>query len=372
MKILMLNYEFPPVGGGGGVVSYELAKHYVALGHKVDVVTMGYRGVAAKEMIDGIQIYRVKCWRSREAICHPWEQLTYIISAKIFLRKLMKKNKYDINHTHFVIPTGVIALWLKKKYGLEYILTAHGNDVLFYDVRFTYLYPLLKRPWLKILKAARAVVTPSFFLQNFLQQNIINEIEQPVLDVIHNGVDKEKFPKLPKEKRILIVARLYPDKGVQDILDALHGMNLAGWSVDIVGEGAFRSFLEKKSQNLGLGSIVKFHGWMDNHGRELANLYGWSSIFISASYLESFGVVLLEAQAAGCYVLATNVGGHPEIVPNDHLFEPRNYGQLREKITNAMQLYGITPTALDQKFYWADIALQYEKLLMNKQSAKSA
>ena len=119
LRILMLNYEFPPLGGGASPVSYEIAKGYAKLGHKVDVVTMSYKDLPEKETKDKINIYRVKCLRSKKEICHPWEQLTYIISAKKFLKKHLKNNNYDINHTHFIIPTGVIALWLKKKFGLE-------------------------------------------------------------------------------------------------------------------------------------------------------------------------------------------------------------------------------------------------------------
>jgi len=75
MKILMLNYEFLPLGGGASPVSYEIAKGYAKLGHKVDVVTMGYKNLLNFEIKEGINIYRVKCLRSKKEICHPWEQL---------------------------------------------------------------------------------------------------------------------------------------------------------------------------------------------------------------------------------------------------------------------------------------------------------
>ena len=61
----MLNYEFPPLGGGGSPVSYELVKGYVNHGHSVDVVTMGFRDLPNFERKDGINIYRVKCLRSK-------------------------------------------------------------------------------------------------------------------------------------------------------------------------------------------------------------------------------------------------------------------------------------------------------------------
>ena len=191
LKILMLNYEFPPLGGGASPVSYEIAKGYVKLGHEVDVVTMGYSELPENEIKDGINIYRVKCMRKKKEICQPWEQLSYINSAKKFLRVHMKTHSYDINHTHFIIPTGVLALWMKKKYGLSYIVTSHGSDVLGYNNKraFKYLYPLLKGKWKKIIKEAKFVTTPSQFLQGKIKEitNYGNFI------VIYNGIDEGKF-----------------------------------------------------------------------------------------------------------------------------------------------------------------------------------
>jgi glycosyltransferase involved in cell wall biosynthesis len=191
LKILMLNYEFPPLGGGASPVSYEIAKGYVKLGHSVDVVTMGFSGLQENETKDGINIYRVKCMRKKKEICQPWEQLSYINSAKRFLKEHMKTHSYDINHTHFIIPTGVLALWMKKKYGLSYIVTSHGSDVLGYNNKraFKYLYPLLKGRWKKIIKEAKVVTTPS----EFLQDKIREITKEGNFTVIYNGIDRDKF-----------------------------------------------------------------------------------------------------------------------------------------------------------------------------------
>ena len=104
-RILVLNYEFPPLGGGASSLSHGICKGYVKLGHHVDVVTMNYKGLPYYEVMDGINVYRIKCLRSKKEICHPWEQLSFIINAKKFLKKFLKNKKYDINHTHFIIPT---------------------------------------------------------------------------------------------------------------------------------------------------------------------------------------------------------------------------------------------------------------------------
>ena len=365
LRILMLNYEFPPLGGGASPVSYEIAKGYVKLGHSVDVVTMSYKDLPFDEVKDGINIYRVKCLRSKKEICHPWEQLTYIISAKRFLKEHMKTHSYDINHTHFIIPTGIVALWLKKKYNLPYIITSHGSDVLGYNNKriFKYIYPLVKKQWKEVIKEAKYVTTPSQFLQNKIKEIT----EEGNFIVINNGIDLEKFKPMKKEKRILVVARLFENKGVQDILDALKPLSeelkQKDWKVDIVGEGPYRAFLEKKAKKNNLQDLVIFHGWVDNGSKEMKELYGKASIFISASWFENMSIVLLEALASGCEVIATNVGGNPEVIINkENLFEAEDIKKLSEKIVYAIKNKNKI-NKLDNKFRWKNIIREYEEVL---------
>ncbi len=105
--------------------------------------------------------------------------------------------------------------------------------------------------------------------------------------MIANGIDNRKFKPLKKEKRILIVARLFPNKGVQDILDALKGVDLEGWQVDIVGDGPYRSFLEKKTKEKVISAVKdapavykKLHNVRVN-GKEV--LEDWNWIVIKSS-----------------------------------------------------------------------------------------
>lgn len=366
-RILMLNYEFPPLGGGASPVSYEIAKGYVNLGHKVDVITMDFKGLKEFEVKDGINIYRVKCLRTKKEICHPWEQLTYIISAKKFLKNHLKKHSYDINHTHFIIPTGVISLWLKKHYNLPYIITSHGSDVLGYNKRFKYLYPLLKSPWKKIIKEAKLVITPS----QFLQDEIKKITSEGNFEVIPNGIDPNKFKPMKKENRILVVARLFPNKGVQDILDALNNEELkkqlkkTGWKVDIVGEGPYREFLENKSKENQLTSIVTFHGWIDNNSQQMKEFYGKAKIFISASWFESFGLTLLEAISAGCYPIVSDIPAHKEIVSNtNNLFNKGDAEKLSQVIkSNINQKEKIEIKNFNLRFSQDNINKRYGEVL---------
>jgi glycosyltransferase involved in cell wall biosynthesis len=337
-RILVLNYEFPPLGGGASPVSFELAKKLSETGeYNIDVVTMNYKGLEKYEEVnENFRIHRVKCLRSKKEICHPWEQATYLFSAWFKCKQLLRENKYDICHTHFIIPTGILALRLKQKFGLEYVITSHGSDVLGYNPRFKKLYPFLINLWKKILDNAKTITTPS----NFLKQEILKvykEFSPEKIVVIPNGIEEGKFVPMQKEKYILIVSRLTINKGVQDFIEAVKDVDLQDWKVKIVGEGPYRGELESLVSKYNLKDKVEFLGWVDNKSEKMKELYGKASIFVLASWFENMNMTLLEAMQAGCKIIASNVGGNPEVVGEDSLFEVRNSKELRnllEKMIN--------------------------------------
>jgi glycosyltransferase involved in cell wall biosynthesis len=360
MNILFLNYEFPPLGGGASPVSLEIARGYVRYGHTVDVVTMSYKDLPDHEIIDGINVFRVKSLRSKKEICHPWEQLSYLISARNFLSRRVREVKYDISHTHFIIPTGVLAVWLKRKFGLPYVLTSHGSDVLGYNKRFAMIYPLLKRPWKRIIREAKYVTAPS----DFLIDSIKSITTDGTFKTISNGLDLNRFKSMKKEKRILVVARLFMNKGIQDVIDALRGIEMDDWKVDIVGEGPYRKVLEQKIAEYDLAGTVQLIGWIDNDSARMKELYGKAGIFVSASYFESFGLTVLEALSAGCYPLISDIGGHRYILQdNRFFFQAGNIEDLRGKLQYYMKRkVGRLDMDLDQ-FSWKNVIKQYIALL---------
>ena len=308
MKILVLNYEFLPLGGGASPVSYELAKGYVKLGHKVDVVTMGFKGLLEYEVKDGINIYRVKCLREKKEICHPWEQLSYLISAKRFLRKHLRENRYDVCHCHFIIPTGILALWLKKKFGLEYVVTAHGSDVPNYNPdRFKFLHWFTGAKLREICREAKLVTSPSNYLADLMKK----EIGDCEVRVIPNGIHTDKFKPGKKTKTILSTGRLLKRKGFQYLIKAVSGED-CGFEVHICGDGPMMG--ELKSLAGKSKTKIVFHGWMDNNSKEYKDLLESARIYCLVSENENASISLLEGMSAGCAVVTSDVSGCPETV----------------------------------------------------------
>jgi glycosyltransferase involved in cell wall biosynthesis len=332
----MLNYEFPPLGGGASPVSYEIAKSYVKLDHKVDVVTMHYKDLPYFEKKDGINIYRVKCLRGKKEICHPWEQLTYIWSAKKFLKNHLKNHAYDINHTHFIIPTGIISLWLKKKYHLPYIITSHGSDVPGYNPdRFKFLHkftgPILK----EICKNAKSVTTPSNYLKDLIKNKIDFNLKKKIV-VLPNGARNFYIPRIKKENIIFSSGRLFERKGFQFLIMAFNKLYLKNWKLYILGDGPYKEKLVKLAKN---NKNIIFTGWIDNKNKKYIDVVNKAKIFSLLSQSESQGIVYLEAMSTGCAIIASNITACKETITLDigYLVERENVEEITKKIKTLIE-----------------------------------
>ena len=317
MRILLLNYEYPPLGGGGGHVSHQLARELVKMGHKIDVLTISYKGCKKYEIVDGVKLYRVPSIRQKMDQGQVHEMLIYDLSALVFALRFIKKRNYDLCHAHFIIPTGVVALLIKKLTGLPYIITAHGSDVPGHNpIKFSTLHKFFIPLWKTIIKEAEVVISPS----EHLKEKILANYSKCEVRVIPNGFSAENFHPKKKEKIILLVGRLLKFKGFQYFLEAIKGMDLKGYKVYIAGDGTYRPYLENIIKKMEPGK-VKLLGWVKPD--HLKKLYEKASIFVLPSEVESFGLVLLEAMAARCAVITTDIDSCKEIVGEAGIVVPR-------------------------------------------------
>jgi len=362
MKVLMLSYEFPPLGGGGAKVVYGLTKEIARLGHEIDIVTMGFRGLPRHEMINGTNIYRVPCLRTSESICSTPEMVSYALSAIPMVLRLIKSKHYDINHTHFIFPDGLVSYLLKKITKLPYIITAHGSDVPGYNPdRFRIEHKILSPLWKKIVNDADQLVCLSEALKSLVNKHYSGD----KISVIPNGIDIDRFqPIKNKQKRILIVSRMFERKGIQYFLKALEGLELAH-GINIVGDGPYLQTLKQMVD--GQSKKIKFWGWLPNTSRELKDLYETSSIFVFPSESENFPMVLLEAMAAGLAIITTKNTGCEEVVGDSALLvEPRSpiaTTEALEKLVDnpdfSRELGEAARRRLEENFTWNVVASKY-------------
>jgi hypothetical protein len=110
MRLLFVNYEFPPVGGGAAYASLATARELVAMGHRVDFLTAATPGARQDEDIDGVKVLRVRCHRRSVHDIGLMGALSFVAFAAPRLRTLAKRNRYDAIHYYFGLPTGLLSL----------------------------------------------------------------------------------------------------------------------------------------------------------------------------------------------------------------------------------------------------------------------
>lgn len=381
MNILVLNYEYPPLGGGGAQACRDLAEGMANAGHRVTVVTMGYPGLPAHEMRRGVEIFRLKCLRKKQYACMPWEAYSYILAAERFLQQHLQGRSYDVCHTHFILPTGPVAEWAKDRYRIPYVITAHGSDVEGYN-RKLYLkimHRMLRPSWKRIVRKAYAVAAPSFYLQRFMNR----EMKSRRYIWVSNGIDIEKYQteRSDKTRSVLLMGRMQKSKNFQTVLRAVaeipSGLR-GGWQVDILGDGPYRKKLEDLCASLGIEDCVSFRGWIENGSEEQMGYLRRASVFISASRFENCPMSVLEAVAAGCVPLLSDIEGHRQFFgkgPDKDLyfFAPDDADGLAEKLQKILiQDPGtLEPADVDIHLYDSGtIVRKYLKLLKRAASGE--
>ena len=148
MNILCINHEYPPIGGGGATACKNICEQYVKKGHRVTVVTAQFSEDLKKEGAGDLRIFRLKCKRSKKDSSSFIEMLSFLFAAFRFTKNLAKKEKFDVAHIFFGIPSGPLGLYLKKKYNVPYVVRLGGGDVPGTQKRFKVIYTLLS-PLLK-------------------------------------------------------------------------------------------------------------------------------------------------------------------------------------------------------------------------------
>ena len=195
-----------------------------------------------------------------------------------------------------------------------------------------------------------------------------------VIDVIPNGVDLPRTLRPAREPhegmRILTVSRLIERKGIDTLIEAIAALRIEAVSLDIAGEGPWRARLEKLARDRGIGNRVHFHGFV-KHDR-LARLYSQADVFVLPSRAESCSMALLEAMGMGLPIIATRVGGTPELIENGEnglLTQTDDPGELAAAILklfeNPKRREAFSTASLQrvrERFSWLRAAKRYEAI----------
>jgi glycosyltransferase involved in cell wall biosynthesis len=326
---------------------------------------MAFRGLQKYEVQGGVRVHRVPCLRGSVDISHPYEQATYMMRALPAAVRLAKVNDYDLMHCHFIIPDGLVALAIRRRFRIPLVVTAHGSDVPGYNPdRFRILHRLISPVWRATARSIDTIACPSRFLEELLLER-----EPAARTVaIPNGFDLDKFAATKSRTRsILVVTRMLERKGVQDVVRALAGTDL-GFEIHIVGTGPYLDTLKELARQLQVNA--RFHGWLDNNSDELKALFETSAVFILPSHAENFPLVLLEAMAAGMAIVTTGQTGCREVVGDAALLVPTGdetaiRSALQQLVSDAdlrERLGRDARARIENLFSWPSVARQYMDL----------
>ncbi|MGH7492058.1 MAG: glycosyltransferase family 4 protein [bacterium] len=333
MKVLVFTSLYPNnVWPNFGVFIKERMTHFARQeAHQIKVVApvpyfppikfssrWKYSQVLPYEIVEGIEVHHPRYFMIPK-VGMSVHGLMMFLSVLPVVAEIRKGFDFDLIDAHYVYPDGFAAVLLGRLLKKPVVLSARGSDINLFAA-----FPLIRRLLRYALTRADRVITVS----QALKEAIIRlKIPEQKISVISNGIDLGKFHPLPKaesrerlgisgKSMILSVGALIPLKGFDLLIKAFktlrdehHEKNLF---LAIVGEGDFRKDLEALILEQGLQEHVLLAGARPHH--ELNLWYSAAEVFCLLSSREGWPNVILEALACGIPVVATGVGGIPEII----------------------------------------------------------
>lgn len=377
MKLFILNYEYPPLGGGAGVITESIAKGLVAGGNDVTVLTTWFKGEEEVSVINNLRIIRLKSKRKHVYKSNPFEMWSWVKYAKSFLKKHLLKEKYDLVFANFSIPGGEVAYSMKNRFNIPYAVISHGHDIPWFFPEQMLWYHVFLYHWIRTicLQSER-----NFVQSDEMKANIdafLGKKHQSKNIIIHNGWDSSFFkPDYKKRNRqftIIFPGRLVKQKDPLSFLEAVKTLSKKelNFKVKILGDGKLRVKMQKFVKENGLIKIVEFKSWLNKS--QMLDEYQSASLTVLPSLNEGMSIATLEALACGQYVITTDVSRNSELITpgyNGDLIAKKNPEQLAEKIYNYyhkkfLNNYLIPEEDLMQyhKLYeWDDIVEKYESI----------
>ena len=365
MKVLFPATHYYPVIGGIETWTKKIAER---LSEKAEifVVTGKVKNQLNKETVSGVNIWRTSLLTLTNLSASPWFY-TLSLLPFVFFKSLglIKKEKIDVLHCQGFLSS-VLGFLLSKLTGVPYIVTVQRLERKGNPFKET------------IYRGASYCIGASRAIKGYFEALRAKNIE-----VIPNGIELGRFNGLDRQASrqklelgnefvVMTVARLESVKGIEYLIRAINKLREASpqptnIKVIIIGDGSERKNLESLSIKLGLAEKIKFLGQIPNE--KIPEYLVGADCFALSSLREGFGIVLLEAMAAGLPVIGTNVGGIKDIIEDGKtgiLVEPQNPQAIAEAISKIYSGQKFIKPNLE-KYNWENISQQvfniYQKCL---------
>jgi glycosyltransferase involved in cell wall biosynthesis len=319
MRILFCNYEYPPLGGGGGVVMAAIARE-LARRHDVTVLTSQGCGLPRASRDGEVRVVRVPVlFRTQLAVANFPSMAAYLPSGAWRGLQLARQTPFDLINTHFVVPTGPLGHFLAGRLGIPNVLSVHGGDL--YDPSkgsSPHRHAVLRRAVSHLLRRADAVVAQSrdtaanvqrIYGVNRVVERVPLGIDRPppVTDASRSRFD------LPERAVVLVtIGRVVPRKASEQLPRMLAATRDPNLYLLVVGDGPQLPALRASAAAHGVADRIRFLGQVAEIDKLRA--LAVADLFVSTSQHEGFGLVFLEAMAFGLPVVCYDRGGQTDFL----------------------------------------------------------
>ena len=343
MNILILNYEYPPLGGGAGIVTENLAKSFVAKGHCVFIVTTWFNGEPEYFAEGNLTIVRLRSKRKYTFQSNPIEMYSWIRYAKAFFDAFNEDIHFDVCLANFTLPGGEVAIYLKKKWNLPFIILSHGHDIPWFSPRQMFIWHSLFYFKLKtILKTSTYNVLLSEQLKKCADLFLGKQYHSKNI-VIPNGFTFQNFRTAfkgeEKEMRLLFVGRMVEQKDPLLALKVFSILRKKGLPVrmKMIGDGKLKQTLENWIRHYQVEHI-ELTGKISQSQvlREMEEAH----LLLAPSREEGMSLAVLEALSRGMYVLATQISGNTDVIfegINGHFIVKREVEEIANLVKDFYQ-----------------------------------
>jgi glycosyltransferase involved in cell wall biosynthesis len=334
MKVLVFTSLFPNnIEENKGIFIKERMK-YVAKLSEIKVVApvpffppirffkkwYGYSRVKTKEESEGLEVFHPRFFVSPK-IGMSFYGFFMFLGSVITVKHIKKTFDFDLIDAHYVYPDGFAAVLLGKLFNVPVIVSARGSDINVFPKFF-----LIRKEILYVLRNVSKIISVS---SDLMEKMVSLGIEKKKISVIPNGIDSDKFKKIPQHvarqelglsfgvKIIISVGNIVESKGFQFLIEAFAALKKYRNDIQlvIIGGGTYEPVLKRLLGKLNLKESILLIGSKPHH--ELYKWYNAADVFCLASLREGWPNVLFEALICGLPVVATRVGGIPEAICKD-------------------------------------------------------
>ena len=306
MKILILTYEYPPVGGGAGIVCQHLVHQWKGNGHEILVLTSGYGSNLGISRDGNTEIIRLDTKRGSLHQANPIQMLRWAWKAISYIHAMNRD--FDVALANFILPGGIPATWLKSTKKIPFVVLTHGHDIPGAAANQMIVYHLLlQRILCGICRKASAIIVLNKSLEKLLSDwdpSLVKKVK-----VIPNGLEDCQIDK-PVLKddhlKILWAGRLVHQKRPQLLIKILSNLKFP-FEAHLYGDGPLRKEIEKAVSKSSNKDSINIHGHVDREILHEAMLN--SHVLVHTSKFEAMSLVQLEAFSRCLFVITSPVNG---------------------------------------------------------------